>query len=161
MDTFSLMDDERQSSLRMDLSFYEIYKTRLIRTDLGTRSRTDPFQRRIQKYLRDLRYWRLSKRGRNHSEESGTTLAGHRWHCQNTVFIAEVVGRLTTTVIIIVFLLVILEYQPKNIQVAVVSVFILVFSFIVSAMLKTSNLETMAVSAAYAAVLATFVTNDH
>ncbi|KAI1273581.1 hypothetical protein F5Y07DRAFT_253008 [Xylaria sp. FL0933] len=164
METFSLMDDERQSSLRTDLSLHAIYNTRLIRTDLGTRSRTDPFQRRIHKYLRDLRYWRLSKRDKNRTEVSGTPSTAHRWHYQNTVLIAEVVGRVTTAVIIAVFLvvpLVILGYQPKNIQVAVISVFILVFSFVVSSMLKISNLETMAVSAAYAAVLATFVTNDH
>ncbi|KAI0813781.1 hypothetical protein GGR55DRAFT_545538 [Xylaria sp. FL0064] len=160
METFSLMDDERQSSLRTDFSLHAIYNTRLIRTDLGTRSRTDPFQRRIHKYLRDLRYWRLSKRDRNHSEAPGTSSTGHRWHYQNTVLIAEVIEPVTTAVIIAVFL-VILEYQPKNVQVAVVSTFILVFSFIVSSMLKISNLETMAVSAAYAAVLATFVTNDH
>ncbi|KAI1350082.1 hypothetical protein F5Y01DRAFT_165552 [Xylaria sp. FL0043] len=164
METFSLMDDERQSSLRTDLSLHAIYNTRLIRANLGTRSRTDPFQRRIHKYLRDLRYWRLSKRDKNRSEVPGTPSTGHRWHYQNTVLVAEVVGRVTTAVIIAVFLvipLVILEYQPKNIQVAVVSAFILVFSFTVSSMLKISNLETMAVSAAYAAVLATFVTNDH
>jgi hypothetical protein len=62
METFSLLDDEQQASLRDDLSLYEAHKTRLLRVDLGTRSRTDPFQRWLHKYLRAFRYWRLSQR---------------------------------------------------------------------------------------------------
>ncbi|KAI3335286.1 hypothetical protein F4824DRAFT_511223 [Ustulina deusta] len=162
METFSLLDDDKQSSLRTDLSFYEIYKTRLIRTDLGTRSRTDPFQRQIQKFLRDFRYWRLSRSYRGHVEAPESTLPCRRWHYQNTILIAKVAGHLITAITIAVFLIVplaILESQPKNLQIAVVSIFILVFSFAVTAMLRISNLETVAVSAAYAAVLATFVSN--
>jgi hypothetical protein len=37
METFSLLDDEQQASLRDDLSLYEAHKTRLLRVDLGTR----------------------------------------------------------------------------------------------------------------------------
>lgn len=43
METFSLLDDEKQFSMRSDLSLYEEYRTRLVRTDLETRTRTDPF----------------------------------------------------------------------------------------------------------------------
>jgi hypothetical protein len=43
IEAFSLLNDERQTSLRDELSLYEIYKTRLLRVDLGTRTR--PFQR--------------------------------------------------------------------------------------------------------------------
>lgn len=50
MQTFSLLD-EKQSSLRDDLNLYEVYKTRLLRVDLGARSQTDLFQRWFHRYL--------------------------------------------------------------------------------------------------------------
>jgi hypothetical protein len=56
METFSLLDDTRQADLREYPSLYEAHKTRLLRVDLGTRSRTDPFQRWLHKYLRAFRY---------------------------------------------------------------------------------------------------------
>jgi hypothetical protein len=56
METFSLLDDEQHASLRDDLSLYEAHKTRLLRMDVGTRSRTDPFQRWLYKYLRAFWY---------------------------------------------------------------------------------------------------------
>ncbi|KAF1922251.1 uncharacterized protein M421DRAFT_413491 [Didymella exigua CBS 183.55] len=51
METFSLLDNEQQASLHDDLSLYEAHKTRLLRVDLETRSRTDPFQRWLHKHL--------------------------------------------------------------------------------------------------------------
>lgn len=59
METFSLMDDEGQSRERSDLNPYEVYKTRLVRADLGTRTTLDPFHRGIHKILRQLQYWRI------------------------------------------------------------------------------------------------------
>lgn len=50
MQTFSPLD-EKQSSLRDDLNLYEVYKTRLLRVDLGARSQTDLFQRWFHRYL--------------------------------------------------------------------------------------------------------------
>ncbi|GAW15305.1 hypothetical protein ANO14919_047140 [Xylariales sp. No.14919] len=162
METFSLLDDEAQSSLRTDLSLYEIYNTRLVRTDLGTRLRTDPFQRRIHKYLRDFEYWRMSKRSQENLEAPRSTAGSYVWRYQNTILLAEIAARIITVFTIGVFLIIPLAslgQQPKSIQIAIVSVFILIFSFIVTAILKVSNLEMMAVSAAYAAVLASFISN--
>jgi hypothetical protein len=164
METFSLLDDEKQSSLRDDLSLYEIHKTRLLRVDLGTRARTDPFERWLHKYLRAFRYWRLSKKSQNTSVEHGPTATQHRrWSYQNTILIAEIIGRVTTAALAAVFLvapLAILSYQSsKDIQLVVIAVCILVLSFLVSLFLKVSSFEMMAIAAAYAAVLSVFVSN--
>ncbi|KAF1924334.1 uncharacterized protein M421DRAFT_402410 [Didymella exigua CBS 183.55] len=56
IETFLLLDNEQQASLHDDLSLYEAHKTRLLRVDLGTQSRTDPFQRWLHKYLRAFCY---------------------------------------------------------------------------------------------------------
>ncbi|KEY63953.1 hypothetical protein S7711_11640 [Stachybotrys chartarum IBT 7711] len=59
METVSLLDDGEQASLQTDLTLHEKYNTRLIRTDVGMRSRIDPFQRWLHKRLRAFRYWRI------------------------------------------------------------------------------------------------------
>lgn len=164
METFSLLDDEKQSSLREDLSLYEIHKTRLLRVDLGTRTRTDPFQRWLHKYLRAFRYCKLSTKSQNNSEGLGAFAdKGRGWSYQNTILIAEIIGRVTTAALTAVFLiapLVILSHESsKNVQLAVISVLILVLSLLVSLFLKVSSFEMMAVAAAYAAVLSVFVSN--
>jgi hypothetical protein len=163
METFSLLDDEKHSSLRDDLTLHEIYKTRLVRVDLETRNRQDPFQRRLHKYLRAFRYWKLSRRAQNNSEGLGSFRSGHRWSYQNTVFIAEAVGRFVIAGITALFLVVplaILSHESrKDIQLITVSICIVIFSFTVSILLKSSNVEMVVVSAAYAAILSVFVSN--
>ncbi|PVH69243.1 hypothetical protein DL98DRAFT_474033 [Cadophora sp. DSE1049] len=164
METFSLLDDEKQASLRDDLSLYEVHKTRLLRVDLGTRSRTDPFQRWLHKYLRAFRYWRLSRKAKSNSEGLGS-VAGRqqRWSYQNTILIAEIIGRVTTAALTAIFIiapLAIMSHESsKNVQLIVVSVCIIILSFLVSLFLKVSSFEMMAVSAGYAAVLSVFVSN--
>jgi hypothetical protein len=164
METFSLLDDEKQSSLRDDLTLQEIHKTRLLRVDLGTRARTDPFQRWLHKYLRAFRYWRLSRKIKYDGEGLGSIpKKSHGWSYQNTILIAEIIGRVGTAALAALFLiapLAILTYQSsKNIQLAIISVCIVVLSFLVSLFLKVSSFEMMAVAAAYAAVLSVFVSN--
>jgi hypothetical protein len=164
METFSLLDDEKQSSLRNDLSLYEIHKTRLLRVDLGTRARTDPFQRWLHKHLRAFRYWRLSRKAQYNTEGLDSFAGGRRqWSYQNTILITEIIGRVVTAALTAVFLvapLAILSHESsKDIQLVVVAVWILVLSFLVSLFLKVSSFEMMAVSAAYAAVLSVFVSN--
>ncbi|KAG9196788.1 hypothetical protein G6514_004449 [Epicoccum nigrum] len=164
METFSLLDDEQQASLRDDLSLSEAHKTRLLRVDLGTRSRTDPFQRWLHKYLRAFRYWRLSRKAQSNGEGLGSiTGRQQRWTYQNTILIAEVIGRVTTAALTAVFIiapLAIMSHESsKNVQLVVVSVCIIILSFLVSLFLKVSSFEMMAVSAGYAAVLSVFVSN--
>lgn len=164
METFSLIDDPIQASLRTDLSLHEIYKTRLVRVDLESRSRTDPFQRRFHAYLRAWRYWRLSRRGQNDGENAGTlTCRSDGISYQNNILIAEVIGRSLMVVMMAAFLIVplaILSYQSKKeAQLVIICVCLILFSFLVSALLKVSNLEMMLVSAAYGAMLSVFVSN--
>ncbi|KAF2475261.1 uncharacterized protein BDR25DRAFT_322559 [Lindgomyces ingoldianus] len=147
--TFSLLDDEKQSSLRDGLTLHEIYKTRLLRVDLGTRSRTDLFQRWLHRYLQAFRYWRMSGKSQNSAEALRSFAGGRRrWSYQSTILIAEIIGRVTTAVLTAVFLVIPLailsHYSSKNIQLTVVSV---------------SSFEIMAISAAYAAVLSVFVSS--
>jgi hypothetical protein len=164
METFSQLDDEHQSSLRDDITLYEIYKTRLLRVDLGARSRTDPFQRWLHKHLRAFRYWRLARRSQSNGEGPRSVATRHRkWSYQNTALIADVFGRVTTATLIVAFLvapLAILSYESsKKTQLIVISTCITVLSFLVSLFLKVSSFEMMAVAAAYAAVLSVFVSN--
>ncbi|KAG9228157.1 hypothetical protein BJ875DRAFT_478202 [Amylocarpus encephaloides] len=163
METFSLLDDEKQSNLRTDLSLYEIYNTRLVRVDLGARSKQDPFQRRLHKVLRSFRYWKLAQRSQSNREGLGSFGARHKWSYQNTVLLAEIVGRVIVAAVTGIFLVVplaILSHQSsKATQLGTVAVFIVTLSILVSVMLKASNLEMMVVSAAYAAVLSVFVSN--
>jgi len=163
METFSLLDDEQQASFRTDLSAYEIYKTRLVRVDLEPRLKQDPFQRLLHKYLRRFRYWRMSFRADNIENDSHSPTTGHRWSYQNSVKIAAIAGRflcsLATTVFLVVPLIILSYQSSKAVQLVTISVFIVTLSFLMSIGMKTSNLETMAVSAAYAAVLSVFVSN--
>lgn len=163
METFLLLDDEQQASLRDDLSLHEVYKTRLLRVDLGTRSRTDPFQRWLHKHLRTLRYWRLSRKARNNEGHSSITGREQLWSYQNTILIAEVIGRVATAALTVCFIiapLAIMSHQfSKNIQLIIILVCIIILFFLVSLFLKVSNFEMMAVSAGYAAVLSVFISN--
>lgn len=164
METFALLDDEKQASLRTDLTLPEMNKTRLVRVDMGTRLRTDPFQRRLHRYLRAFRYWKLSKKVQSNGEGLGSLAKGSgAWSYQNTIMIADIIGKITTAAVTAVFLvapLAILSYeQSKAVQLTVISVCILILSFLVSLFLKVSSFEMMAVAAAYAAVLSVFVSN--
>ncbi|CAE7212373.1 hypothetical protein PTTW11_10292 [Pyrenophora teres f. teres] len=160
----SLIDDEKQCILRDDLELEEKYITRLVRVDLGTRARNDPSQRWLHKHLRAYRYWRLQRKAQNDAEGlSSATGGGREWSYQNTILIAEIVGRViaaTGTAVFLIAPLAILSHESsKDLQLVVVSVWIVVLSVFVSLFRKTSSFEMMAILAAYAAVLSVFVSN--
>lgn len=171
MDTFSLLDNEEQCSTRTDLSLTEMYKSRQLRVDKRTRDRKDPLQCLIHRYLRDLRFRKLSKREQQLSGEregdgnvfGGPGVRGKTLRHQNNDMIAAWLGRLIIGLISATFLTVplgVLSYEPrKGVQLSVVAIFIVAFSSVVSVMLKASNLEMMVVSAGYAAVLSVFFSN--
>lgn len=73
------------------------------------------------------------------------------------------VGRLLTAALTAAFIiapLAIMSHQSsKNVQLIVVSVCIVILSFLVSLFLKVSSFEMLAVAAGYAAVLSVFVSN--
>lgn len=161
METVSLLDDGKQSSLQPELTLLEKYKTRLVRADLGTRSRTDPFQRWLHRKLRAFRYWRISNQ--LDGPESFVSSPKHHWPHQNTVRIASIVGRFIAAVVTGAFLvapLAILSARSINgTQLTVVCVFVALFAAVVTALLRVSSYEIMAATAAYAAVLSVFVSN--
>ena len=167
METFSMLDDQRQSTLRTDLSLYEIYKTRLVRVDLGPRTFQDPFNRGLHKYLRWFRYWRLSGKSTADNERDPVPTyhdrSTRKWSYQNTVVLADTMWRVLVAVAANVFIVVplaILSSQSrKGTQLITISVWIVIFSFLVSIFFKASNQATVAVIAAYAAVLSVFISN--
>ncbi|KAI0513235.1 hypothetical protein F5B22DRAFT_611742 [Xylaria bambusicola] len=55
--------------------------------------------------------------------------------------------------------IVVFPHKSMSAQVSIATLLIVAFSLTVTLMLKTSNMEMMAVAAAYAAVLTTFIAN--
>ncbi|OTB01926.1 hypothetical protein M426DRAFT_323138 [Hypoxylon sp. CI-4A] len=163
MDTFSLLDDEKQFSQRHDLTLYEKYNTRLLRVDRGPRTRQDPFQRWIHRLLRDFRYWRLSKKLQGDQEASGPRIKKRGWSYQSTDLIASILSRMVIAVCTSIFLIAPLamlsDQHRKEIQLLIIAVWVVLFSCIVTTLLKASNLEMMVVTAAYAAILSVFYSN--
>jgi hypothetical protein len=164
-----MIDDERRLTLRNDLSLYEVYKTRLVRVDLGPRALQDPFQRCLHKCLRWFRYRILSRKPTTwpDNERGGAPTYSNRstqtWSYQNTVALADTMWRILVALVANVFIVVplaILSYQSsKATQLLTIAVWIVVFSFLTSIFLKASNQATVAVIAAYAAVLSVFISN--
>jgi hypothetical protein len=173
METFSLSDNPTESNTRDDLSRYETYKTRLVRVDLAPRSSSrDPIQHYLRKFLRSLWYSAHSARwsARNSDDERGSnpevshTGAQFDRSFQNTARMAEAAARFLIAVFAGSFLvvpLIVLSFQTsKASNLITVSICIVVFSLLVSLLSKASNYETMAASAAYAAVLAVFISGN-
>lgn len=162
METFSLLDDERQSQMRTDLHLQEIYNTRLVRVDLGPRSTQDPIQRGIHKLLRALRYRIVAARARTDEEGINKVKRGSSY--QNSILIAEIVSRFVVALVAGAFMvmpLLMISYQDsQNTRLITISVWIVVFALIISLTLRTAGLTTMATAAAYAAVLAGFVSTS-
>lgn len=163
MERCSLLDDEKAARVRADLTLPEMYETRLLRPDLPSRSRADPLSHWIHKLLRDFQFWRISRRSGASGVESQATHGDCLSH-QNSAPIANFLGRLITTVMTGVFLVVPLavlgNQSTSTMQLVVVAVCILLFSFLVATMMRASNFEMMAVTFAYAAVLSVFISNS-
>lgn len=170
METFALADHNGQSNLRNDLNPYETYKTRLLRVDLPPRRDSrDLLRHSLRKVVRNLWFFFLSGRtrdgGQHRSYSSASELESRveKTH-QNTAMISEFLTRFLVALIASTFLivpLIILSLQSTDkAHLITVSVFIIVFAFLVSILSKASNSETMAAAAAYAAVLVVFVSNS-
>lgn len=166
METFSLLDDEKQASLRTELTIPEIYKTRLLRVDLGSRSRTDPIQDWIHQWLRGFRYWRLLKKSRGRGVEnvsSSKNAGAHNWSYQDSVLLATVLGRFIITLITGVFIvapIVVLSPKSSMVQSAAIAVCIIIFSFLIATALRVSYFEMIAISAAYAAAISIVISSS-
>ncbi|PFH61520.1 hypothetical protein XA68_17097 [Ophiocordyceps unilateralis] len=166
MDTFSLIEDEQQSTLA-DRPLYEMYKTRLIRIDQRPRTRQDPLQRYIHRIMRFFRYIRVLKASHQNSVESASQNVHSRkrdgWSSQNTALIADATSRVIVALTTAVFLtipLVVLSHEPRpSIQMIIIAVCVVAFACFVSFALRASNLEMMVVAAGYAAIIAVFISN--
>lgn len=170
METYALADNSVQSGLRNDLNPYETYKTRLVRVDLAPRSDSrDVLRHSLRKLLRY--FWFFVRRGGTSDVESGRYSSGPileakaklKRTCQNTTHLAEIITRFLVAVLAGAFLvipLIVLSHQSSSkAHLITVSLFIVVFSMLVSLASKASNEQTMAASAGYAAVLVVFLAN--
>ncbi|KAL6701129.1 hypothetical protein J3F84DRAFT_402974 [Trichoderma pleuroticola] len=142
METFALLDDEKQCSLKTDISLYEIVPFISFYDGFATYG-----------YLNRLRITEgTSPIGMNQASSS-----------QNATLISEIISRVIIGVITAIFLiapLIALSYESrKSIQIVIISTCIVVFACLVSVLLRASNLEMMVVTAAYAAIIAVFVSN--
>jgi hypothetical protein len=166
METFSLADNLPQASLRRDLSPYELYKTRLVKADAPLRRPRTPLLSFTHSSLRAFWYHLRQKatfRAMTGSEESQKYTPGPLAY-QNTIKLAEFIASFVTALGSGAFLIIplcILSFQHgKAAHLVTVSISIVVFSFAISLTIRTSGPETIAASAAYAAVLVVFLSNN-
>lgn len=168
METFSLLDDEKQATLRTDLTVPEMYKTRLLRLDLGLRSRADPIQDWFHQWLREWRYSRHLKRaqalaGGVRTGSMAIKPVAHNWSYQDSLRLSAFGGRFITMLVTGVFVvapLVILSPKSSILQSTVIAVCIVIFSFLVATALTVFNFEMIAISAAYAAALSVVISSS-
>lgn len=175
METFALADNTVRSDLRNDLNPYETYKTRLVRVDLAPRSDSrDVLRHGLRKFLRYT--WFFVRRSRTSDAELDRYSSGPIMEAkaklersyQNTIHLAvthlaEIITRFLVAVLAGAFLvipLIVLSHQSSSeAHLITVSIFIVVFSLLVSLASKASNEQTMAAAAGYAAVLVVFIAN--
>lgn len=165
METFSLADNFSQATKRNDLSPYEMYKTRPVQAD---KPRT-PLLSFTHTYLRALWFRVLKRKAFRDIDEATVSQADFADEVtyQNTIKLAEFLSSflmaLGSGVFLIVPLCILSYLNGRTAQLITVSVSIMVFSFATSLVIRSSGPETMAASAAYAAVHVVFLTNspDH
>ena len=171
METFALADNSWQASLRSsNQNPYEMYKTRLVRVDTVGRSRSSDLLRcSLRRYLRAfwffVRFRGQHAHQQHKSYSSATELESNlKRSYQNTNWLADILTRFLIALIAgtsLVIPLVILSHQSTTeAHLATISVCIILFSLLVSLLTKATNEETMVASAAYAAVLSVFFSNN-
>ena len=171
METFALADNSWQANLRSDnQNSYEMYKTRLVRVDTAGRSRSGDFLRRsLRKYLRAFWFF-VRFRGRHAHQKQGPCLSATdlesnlKRSYQRTSRLADVITRFLIALLAglsLVVPLAILSHQSTTTAYLItISICIVLFSLLVSLLTRASNEETMVASAAYAAVLSVFFSNN-
>ena len=171
METFALADNSWQASLRSDNhNAYELYKTRLVRVDTVSRSRSgDLLRRSLRKYLRAFWFFILFRGQHAQQTQSSYFSAAElesnlKRSYQNTSRLADIITRFLIALIAGIFLvtpLAILSHQSTSeAHLVTISVFVVLFSLLVSLLTRATNEETMVASAAYAAVLSVFFSNS-
>ena len=171
METFALADNSWQASLRNDNhNPYEMYKMRLVRVDTVGRGRSGDLLRRcLRKYLRAF-WFSIRFRGRQAQQKHSTHISATELELdlkrsyQNTSRLADILTRFLIALIAGTFLVIplaILSHQSTTeAHLITISIFVVLFSLLVSLLTRASNEETMVASAAYAAVLSVFFSNN-
>ncbi|KAI6371865.1 hypothetical protein MCOR25_003893 [Pyricularia grisea] len=112
--------------------------------------------------IRAFNFWRQTKMatdqngsGSPSSERNSTTLS------YNSILVSRLLGRFFTIITSVLFLVVPLTVMgregDKDKRITAASVFVVLFSLVVTAALQIPNFQVMTVCAAYAAVLSTFL----
>ena len=171
METFSLADNFEKSAPRTDLHAFEKFKTRMLRADLPLRtSSRDPIQHYLRKGLRRFWYYLSVHKLRTGDEEQSrrgplpTVIASWDRTYQNTARVAEIVTRFTIAMVagasLVVPLALLSWQQSQGNRFLIVVICIAIFCFMIALLSKASNYESMAATAAYAAVLTVFLSNS-
>ena len=170
METFSLAENTHQCLARPDLHAYEKFKTRMLRVDLPLRHNSrDPMQHFLRKGLRRVWYalnrWKLRTEDEEQGRKGRFSSAITTWDrtYQNTARLAEAASRfmigLLAGAALVVPLSILASQDSQKTRLLVVIFCVCIFCFLLSLLSKASNYETMAASAAYAAVLTVFISN--
>jgi VIT1/CCC1 family predicted Fe2+/Mn2+ transporter len=189
METFALADHQELAE-QSNLTREETFRTRLIQVDRPVRgSVRDPIQHWLRKAFRRIWYHTLTSKptvssasqssstastftpAANSLEDGiriGTSAVRRRtWRShQNTARLADAVSRflfgLLTGALLITPMAVLLgQENDRPAQLITVSISIVMFSLLVALASRASPQETMAASAAYAAVLVVFVSTSN
>jgi hypothetical protein len=166
METFSLADNLPHAACQLDLNPYEMYKTRLVKADVPLKRPRTPMLAFIHTSLRA--YWyhirhKATFQSMAASVESQKLVPGPLVY-QNTIKLAESVASFLTALTSGAFMIVpvcILSFQHGKVaHLITVSISIVAFSLAISLTMRTSGPETVAASAAYAAVLVVFLSTN-
>jgi hypothetical protein len=168
METFALADSGWLSKFHDKQSKFETSKTRLLRLDLlAGRGSKDLIDHSLRRCLRSFWFFVRSGGYRNSNsdvEHDSDREARLRRSYQNTTMIAEVTARFIFALIagssLVVPLVFLINQPTKTAQLVIVVTFTVLFSLLVSLLSKASNQEIMAATAAYAAVLVVFISNN-
>lgn len=160
MQTLALSDDAWHSDFRSDLNKCEQSKTRLVRTDLPSVKIRSPLENGLNHMLR--RVWQAwtSRRAAPSDEdaEQQATLTP-RNITGATKFITCFLVAVFAAAVLVVPLLVLSDRSSAS-KLLKIGMFIGIFCFAVSFCSGSSALATMGVTAAYAAVLVVFISNN-
>lgn len=186
METFCLADHQRLSN-RSNLSREETFRTRLLQIDRPLRSAIrDPLQHSLRKIFRWLWFnfprrpvhTPTSSENSKNAAPAGTKdidVEGdqscpcpplRRCSSFNTAWLADttsrfIFGLLTGALLIGPMAILLNEQVHRSTQLVVVSLFVILLSFLVALASRASPQETIAASAAYAAVLVVFISTTN
>ena len=166
MENHALSDNKWQSGLRNDQIPYDIYKTRLVRFDLASsRGARDPLRRSLRRYLRA--FWFFVRFGRGKFPQQahldsdidlGSHLKRSYWYTARLVDgITRFLVALLAGALLIIPLLIMSKQSSDEVHLVTMSLCVILLSFTMSLQSKTSNEQTVAATAGYAAVLVVFL----